>query len=315
MAILEQVQIPSNDMSQPTPPRLEVVRDATDIIKTYEYPHYGMRVEVVGPDDYRLMRAIKLEVASMSDLGDNPKEVYEEFLPYRRHSDYYLTFALDAEGNKDNMLGMGRTISSTQVGEIPHDPYEWDQSERPYGNKSLIDLAKIEDWSLPFIAEYTPKDEDDLFAHDPKEIVDTYNERYDCVSLDFARDISILAPKLKLQESVNSAVGAALMASFTRDTLKEWADDKLTHIISFNEVKANAAFARHHFPFKKLFGLPPMQYDSFHTKDGMRAQISHLRAEMLAKNVAMAPEQGWKLLGSIALLPDVQEALKYAPSR
>lgn len=317
MAILEQVQrFPEQDNSPVTTPHLEVVRDGRDVINTYEYPELGMRVEQVGPDDNRMMRAIKLEVDSMSELGDSKKEVYEEFLPYRRHSDVSLVFPIDSDGNKDDMLGMGRTIASTEAGEIPHNPYTWNQDWRPFGNKSLLDLAKIEDWSLPFISDYEPNGEDDPFAHDPHEIVDAYKTVYDCESLDFVRDISILAPKLKLHKQVNRAVGAALMASFTRDVMKDWADDKLTHLISFNEIKANAAFVKYHqYPFTRMFGLPPMQYDSFHTNDGMKAQISQMYMKDLAAKLIQAPDEGPELLGAIAALPDVQEALKYGPSR
>lgn len=288
-------------------PTLSIPRQPTtgghEILRTFEYPEFGVRVEAVGSRDDRLGAAFDLEVDAMSSLGDKPEEVRAEFLPYLHYSRYYLASPLDTE----DLHAFGRMIPSTEAGEVPDNPYTWDQSKRPGLNKSLLDLAKIAGWSLPGLPEFEPEKEGS-YTHDPHAIVDRFKTVYECDSLDTVSDITVLAPDMRLNRLQISLAAAGLMAAFTTEAAEAWAEGKLTHHISFNEVDAHGAFMGHGYSFVPLFGLPPMKYDSFHNGgEAMKAQIATLKMDHVI-DALRAPQT--RLLGAIAARPEVQDILR-----
>jgi hypothetical protein len=242
----------------------------TEVLHTYTYPKTNLRVEVVGPNDYRVAEAIEVEVAAMAALGDPEEEVREEFEPYRYNSLMFLAYAQDAMGTDEEILGMGRIIPSTET----------------YGNKSLADLASIAGWTAPEVAEEVSSAEG--VTHSTEEVMRAFKEEAACESMDKVWDIATLGMRLDLGIRENAMVADSLIASFAQEVITAWKEGDLTHVTSFNEVHAYQHFMKLGYPFKELFNLGPMMYDSFGSGEGMTAQPAWLSVEDLAQKIAKA---------------------------
>lgn len=275
MAILEQVP----RQSAPVTPHLYEV-EATTVLQTYNYELFDarrrarvpLRIEVVSPSDPRIDKAHEIEVAAMVALGDPEHEVREEFAPYRDKSIYFLAFDQDSAGTADELLGMGRIIPSSEAD----------------GNKSLLDLAKIPGWAIN--DEFTTTT-GETFLY-PEEVVAAFKAESGCESLDKVWDIATLgmvlgdeAERLEMDESKNAIVAEALIASFTRETVREAKAGGITHVTSFNQEHADKYFRSLGYPFNDMFGLEPMMYDSFDSGEGMTAQPAWLSTESLLQTI------------------------------
>jgi len=275
-----------------TPSDLRLVSDAeqlrTDIRAVHHYenlPYAGsVRVEVVGPEDYRVDAAIEMEIASMSSLNDPAEEVREEFIPYRNSSIFFLEFPEDSDGKVEDMLAMGRVIPSTEEG----------------GNKTLIDLAHIPDWHSPHVPEaaYVDEDSNERTIHALTDVVRVFKEVTGCESLDNTWDVATMAPKLGLGKLENIYVAQAIIASFTQETIQAWQRGEITHVTSFNEQNAHDFFVALGYPFRKFLDLPPMMYDSFKSGEGMTAQIAWVAVEDLANSIRSRKTQHMGMVAS-----------------
>lgn len=265
-------------------PESEAVIDVRTVYR-YEMPglKYPMRVEVVGPNDYRIDTAIEIEIASMAQLGDLEDEVREEFKPHRYSSIYFLGFNDGSEGRPEDLLAMGRIIPSSEK----------------TGNKSFTDLAQIPDWHSSSVPESSIIDSNGrpLTVHSINDVVRVFMEESGCDSLDKVLDVATMAPKLGLGQIENVKVAEAIIASFTQETIRSWKEGKITHVASFNEEHAHKFFKALGYPFKEFLDLAPMMYDSFKSGEGMNAQIAWVAVEDLANSIK---QQKTKHMGVVA---------------
>jgi hypothetical protein len=240
------------------------------VLRQYEYPHVGLRVEVVDGNDYRVDAACEIEAKVMETLGDPIEEVRAEFAPYRKSSLFYLAFlGFDSSAPPEGICGMGRII--------PGYPGE--------SNKSLSDLAVIPGWSDADIEELNGLD--GTIVHKVVDVERKFKEESGCVDLAQVWDIATLAPNPKyVQQGLKKGtIGAAIIAAFTGDTVRAYENGQITHCTSFNEVNAHKFFVGLGFPFHSLFNLSPMRYDSFHSEKGMIAQPAWLAVEGIVKQI------------------------------
>jgi hypothetical protein len=243
--------------------------EPSTVLQTYNYDMLNvrtrervpLRVEVVNSSDPRVDKAHEIEVAAMVALGDPEHEVREEFAPYRDKSLYFLAFDKDSAGTADEILGMGRIIPSNETD----------------GNKSLLDLAKIPGWAIN--DEFTTTTGETF--HYPEEVIAAFKAESGCDSLDKVWDIATLG----MQLVKNAIIAEALIASFTRETVREARAGNLTHVTSFNQVHADKYFRSLGYPFNDMFGLGPMMYDSFDSGEGMTAQPAWLSTEDLLQTI------------------------------
>jgi hypothetical protein len=252
------------------------------ILRQYKYPHVGLRVEVVDGSDYRVDTACEIEAEAMKDLGDPIEEVRAEFAPYRKSSLFYLAFLGSNSGaSHEEICGMGRII--------PGSAYE--------SNKTLSDLSVIPGWSVPDIRELIGSD--GATVHRESDVEQRFKTESGCTDLSQVWDIATLAPNPKyVKRGLKSgAIATALIAAFTNDTVNAYDKGQITHCTSFNEVKAHDFFVELGFPFRSLFDLPPMTYDSFHSEKGMIAQPAWLAVEGIVKQIQDANSRFFREYG------------------
>jgi hypothetical protein len=238
----------------------------------------GYRVEVVAPDDYRVKAAIEMEIEVMSHLGDPPEEVREEFEPYNDSSIFFLAFQREDEGSEDEIAAMGRVV-----------PYK----DADHPNKSLTDLAIIPGWTTDDIPTTEGLDvaSKQVTIHDTRKVIEAFCEEADCGDMSKVWDIATMAPNPDFvvnRKMKPGKPGMSILAAASIQGIIACQDDQLTHVTSFNQETAHQFFLNLGYPFKKMFGLGPIMYDSFGSGEGMIAQPAWFDVREFSRQVAGA---------------------------
>lgn len=153
-----------------------------------------------------------------------------------------------------------------------------------FPNKTLLDLAAIPGWSTPAVRRRSLN-----------EIADAFRHEAGCPSLEDVWDIATMAPNLGVVSRAPDPVTAtrniakAVLGAASELGVRTWSNGNLTHVTAFNDVHAHRYFLRKGFPFRAMFGLEPMVYDSFESGEGMVAQPSWFALDEFVAAIRSAP--------------------------
>lgn len=256
------------------------------VLETYHFPELGYTVEAVAPDDVRIDAARDIEAKCFAALGDPEEEVRAEMAPYNDHSMYYLAFETGSNGDAADIAGMGRVIPFT-----PEHP-----------NKTLTDLAVIPGWDAEGIAPATTLNQggEVVEGRSVDDIIEAFFAESGCDDLRKVWDITSMAPNMdKVMQGMNPrGVAKSILGAASEAGIRAWRRGELTHVTSFNQEHAHGYFLKKGFPFKPLFGLDPVKYDSFGSEQGMVAQPAWFDLNTFAQRLQAAQPEDY--LGILA---------------